>query len=183
MQEKTVNSRVVYRGRILALEVLEVELADGARAVREVVRHQGAVAAVARGADGRFVLVRQYRKPLERIMTEVVAGILEPGEDPEHCVRREIEEETGLRAGAVHRLGRLHPSPGYLDEEISVFAAEVAPAETGRKQDPDERVVTLSLAAEEIDEWIRTGRITDAKTVACWHLYRTGAAGREGAAL
>ena len=135
---------------------------------------------MARLADGRFLLVQQYRKPVEQVVTEVVAGTLEAGEDPDLCVRREIEEETGHRTVSVHRLGHIYPSPGYLDEKIVVYAADVEPADTELGQDHDERVVAVTRTADEIAEMIRSGQITDAKTISCWYLYCDWAARAEG---
>ena len=172
MQEKTLQSTMVFQGRLIHLEVMDVALEDGTRAVREVVRHPGAVAVLARTREERYLLVRQYRKPLERVMEEVIAGTLHPGEPPETCARREVEEETGHCVEQIERLGVIYPSPGYLDEEITVFRAEVAPAPTRHTPDPDERVEPVERAGEDVERMIRDGEITDAKTLAVWCLHQ-----------
>ncbi len=173
MREATLNVKTVYRGRILGLEVLDVELENGKKALREVVRHRGAVAVLARRPDGAFVFVRQFRKPVEQDLLEVVAGNREPGEDPEACARRELEEETGCRAAAIRSMGFIYPSPGYVDEKIEAFFAETV-AESGRqKPDEDEHLDVVLLERGEVIERIRRGEIHDSKTLAIWLLFET----------
>ena len=93
--EKTLASRTVFDGKLLCLEVIDVEVEPGVESVREVVRHPGAVVLLPQLPDGRFVLVRQFRKAIEEEILEAVAGTLDPGEDPLNCAGRELAEETG----------------------------------------------------------------------------------------
>ena len=104
-------------------------------------------------------------------MVEVIAGTLHPGEDPAACARREVEEETSHRAVDMRRLGSIYPSPGYVDEEIHVFAARVAPADNPREPDEDERVEPVVLTTEEVRRKVRDNDIRDAKTLAAWHMF------------
>lgn len=171
MIESTIHTTTAFQGRLIRLEVLDVELEDGTRTTREIVRHPGAVAVVAQLPDDRLLFVRQYRKPVEQFMIEVIAGTLDPGEDPAACARREVEEETGHRALELHRLGSIFPSPGYVDEEIHVFAARVEPADTARGPDEDERVEPVVLTVEAFRRKVRENEIRDAKTLAAWHLF------------
>src|SRR5579885_535991 len=99
--ERTVESREVYRGRVVSLRVDTVELPDGFRTRREIVVHGEAVAVVPVLPDGRVILVRQFRKPAEAELIEIPAGGVEGGESPEDCVRRELAEETGFRPGRL----------------------------------------------------------------------------------
>ncbi len=170
MQEKTLNTRRVFEGRVLTLEVQEVELADGTRSTRELVRHPGAVVVLARRADGRFLFVRQYRKAVERVMLEAVAGTREPDEDWAPCAARELGEETGHRAVSLRPLGRLVPAPGYTSEVLHVFYADAEPG-TDARPDADERLETVALTADEIEALIARGALEDAKTLAAWLLY------------
>jgi ADP-ribose pyrophosphatase len=172
MHEKTLNSRFVYQGRIVSLELQDVELANGTHAPREIIRHGPAVAIVAALPDGRFALVRQYRKPVEQVMLEVVAGNVEPDEPLEDAARREVREETGYDAVRLQRLGALYPSPGYVDERIEIYAAELNPTPADLALDEDEHVEVALLTAAEIDALIRAGEITDGKTLAAWLLYQ-----------
>jgi ADP-ribose pyrophosphatase len=171
MHEKKINKRTVYEGRILDVEVQDVEMADGRPALREIVRHGGAVAVLARAPDGRFILVRQFRKPVEEILLEVVAGNREPGEEAEACARRELEEETGYRAARIRRLGVVYPSPGYVDEKIEVFFAEAEPGKGEHRPDEDEHLEVVFLERARIIEKMRRNEVPDSKTLAAWLLY------------
>lgn len=171
MHEKTRTSKTLYSGRILGLEVQEVELPNGKTALREIVRHRGAVAVLARRADGRFLFVRQFRKPVEQVLLEVVAGNREPGEPAETCARRELEEETGYRVRALEHLGFIYPSPGYVDERIDIFFAETEQAVGATKPDEDEMLELAVLTADEVAARIRNQEIHDAKTLAAWMMF------------
>ena len=171
MNEKTLSSEFVYRGRIVSLELQDVELNNGIRAKREVVRHGPAVAMVCEAADGRFALIHQFRKPVEQIMLEVPAGNVEPDEDLEVAARREIREETGYEATSLTRLGALYPSPGYVDERIEIYHAHLAAEPAALDLDEDEQVRVELCERHQILAWVREGRITDGKTLAAWLMY------------
>jgi ADP-ribose pyrophosphatase len=171
MYEKTLSRKTVYEGRILSVDVLDVELEDGRRSVREIVRHGVAVAIIPQLPDGRFVFIRQFRKAMERICFEVVAGNCDHEEDEAATAIRELQEETGCIAEAVERLGPIYPSVGYCTERIDVFFAEVVD-QTDPSFDDDERIETILLTEAEMDAKIRSGEIADAKTLAAWMLYK-----------
>lgn len=177
MQEKTLSGRTLYSGRVLTLEILDVELEDGRRAIREIIRHARAVAVLPRTPDGRFLWVRQYRKAMEEAVVEVCAGLVEPGEAPEAAARRELAEETGWAAGKLAWMGEVYSSPGYSDEKVDLYFAECVGPAGAAAQDEDERVETVALSPAEIDEAIRSGAIRDAKSIAAWLLYRSGRVG------
>ena len=171
MYEKTISRKTVFEGRILGVDVLEVELEDGRRSVREIVQHGVAVAIIPRLPDGRFVFIRQFRKAMERICFEVVAGNCDPDESEEVSAVRELQEETGYVSQSLELLGPIYPSVGYCTERIDVFFAEVG--EQGATAfDEDEHIETVILSETEMDEMIRTGQIADAKTLAAWMLYK-----------
>ena len=162
--EDVVSVRHVWQGRIFSVDNLEVELADGSRGVREIVRHNGGAAVVAI-RDGRVCLVRQYRVALGRVTLEIPAGKLECDEDGAGCAARELYEETGLRAETLQPLVTTLGSPGFTNEHTEVFAArgfsqDVASPDEGELVD----VVWLPLGA--VISAIRAGVIQDAKTVA-----------------
>ena len=167
VEEQTLTSQWLYRGRILGLEVQDVRLANGRQAVREIVRHGPAVAVLARLPDGRFLFVRQFRKPVEQALLEVVAGNREPGESAEDCARREMEEETGHRVARLEALGFIYPSPGYVDERIDLFFAEVEAEPGATKQDEDENVAAVRLTRTEARAELKE-RVVDSKTLAAW---------------
>ena len=167
VEEKTLTSKTLYEGRLVGLEVQEVMLPSGRKAVREIVRHGPAVAVLARLPDGRFLFVRQFRKPVEQALLEAVAGNREPGEDAEACARRELEEETGYRARRIRSLGFIYPSPGYVDERIDLFFTEVDAEPGPTRPDEDEHLDVVRLNRAEVLEQLGD-RIVDSKTLAVW---------------
>lgn len=172
MYEKTLKRETVYNGHILNVDVLNVELENGKKSIREIVQHGVAVAIIPQRPDGRFVFIRQFRKPMERVCFEVVAGNCDPGEKEIVSAERELQEETGYRAETMELLGPIFPSVGYCTERIDIFFAQV-PAEPGPVSlDEDERIDTVILTEAEMDEMIRTNQIADAKTLAAWMLYK-----------
>ena len=171
MYEKTISTKTVFKGRIMDVDVLEVELEDGRRSIREIVRHGVAVAIVPRLPDGRFVFIRQFRKAMERVCFEVVAGNCDPGEEPVVSAARELKEETGYVSQSLELLGPIFPSVGYCTERIDIFFAEVG-AQGATSFDEDESIETILLTEAELDEMIRTNQIADAKTLAAWALYK-----------
>jgi len=172
MREKTIGSKTVFEGRIMRVEVLDVELPDGRTATREIVRHGLAVAVIARRSDGRFVFIRQFRKAMERICFEVMAGNCDPGEDSETSAIRELKEETGYKPDSIRFLAPIYPSIGYCDERIDIFYAEVGDEPGKTDFDPDEEIETVLLTENEMDDLIRKGDVQDAKTLAAWMLYK-----------
>ena len=171
MYEKTISRKTVFEGRILSVDVLGVELEDGRISEREIIQHGVAVAIIPRLPDGRFVFIRQFRKAMERVCFEVVAGNCDPGEEPAVSAARELQEETGYIAGSLELLSSIFPSVGYCTERIDIYFAEVT--EQGATSfDEDENIEGVILTEHELDEMIRTNQIGDAKTLAAWMLYK-----------
>jgi len=171
MKKKTLKTRTVFEGRILSLDVLDVELPDGHTGTREIIRHGTAVAVIARRRDGRFVFIRQFRKAMERICFEVMAGNVDPGEASEAAAVRELKEETGYTPDFIRFLAPIYPSVGYCTERIDIFYADVhEPGETDF--DPDENIETVLVTEKEMDDLIRASKVDDAKTLAAWALYK-----------
>ncbi len=168
LTEKTLNCERKYTGKIISVDLVDIELPDGRKAKREVIRHGNAVAILARRPDERFVFVRQYRKAAEEALIEVIAGGLEPGEDPAEGARRETAEETGYEVTSLKFLTTIICTPGYCEERIHLYYAELSEGAHGQDQDPDENVYPVVLTEEEVEDGIRNGRIFDSKTLAAW---------------
>jgi ADP-ribose pyrophosphatase len=164
LREHPVERRTVFQGRLLTVHDDTVETADGNLAGREIIEHPGAVAIVATDADGRVVLVRQWRHAVGKALWEIPAGTLTPNEEPEAAARRELAEETGYTAESWERLAAGPVAPGYSGEVLHLFAAHgLSPGETNT--DPDENVVAQLFTASEAGHLIAEDAV-DMKTIA-----------------
>ena len=164
LREARVESKQVYLGHFLDVRRDTVRLPDGAISAREYIVHPGAVMIVPILDDGRLVIERQWRYPLDRAMLEFPAGKLEKGEDPFECAVRELAEETGYRAAEWARAGILHNAIAYSSEGIEIwFARGLVAGE--RHLDDGEFLEVRSASADELDAWSAQGQITDAKTL------------------
>ena len=168
LEEKKIKSNSVYKGKILNLNVDEVELPDGTRSTREYVKHSGG-AAVLLIKDGAVLLVRQFRYAYGKAIYEIPAGKLNVGEEPEIAALRELEEETGYRAKLI-KMFDLYPSPGYTDEIIHVYFAKHYEF-IGQKLDDGEFLNVQFIPLEKVLEMIECGEICDAKTVSAIYKY------------
>lgn len=165
-EEKTVSTEQIFKGKIISLQVDEVELPNGKLSKREIVRHPGAVGLIALTDDNKIVMVEQFRKPLERSLLEIPAGKLEPGENPDVTAERELEEETGYRAGNMEYISSFYTSPGFANEIIHLYlATELEKVENPAEADDDEFVELVELSLEESLVCIENDRIYDAKTI------------------
>ena len=169
-----------YRGRSIAVYAEEVALPNGRRVTLDIVRHPGASAVVPFASAGEVLLIRQYRHAAGGTIYEVPAGKLDGAEDPAVCAARELEEETGWRAGRLERLGEIWTTPGFTDERIHLFAAfDLAPAPQRLEDDEIIEVVRVSLA--QALEMIWSGALRDAKSALAL-LHAAHRAGRLGPA-
>ena len=164
LAEHVASEDVAWSGRIFNVDRLGVRLPDGREAVRDVVRHPGAVAIVALTDDGRICLVRQYRTALGRVTVEVPAGKLDPGEDPLDCARRELLEETGMRAERMAFLTTIATSAGFADELIHIYMATGLTFDAS-SPDADEFINVDLVDLSELVDGVLDGKIEDAKTV------------------
>lgn len=162
--EETLESEKIYEGAILNVRKDIVTVKDGNTSFREIVEHNGGAAVVAIKDDGKVVMVKQFRKPFERVMLEIPAGKTEEGEDPRETVIRELKEETGYTAENVELLCKYAPSVGYLTEVLYIYKATgLTPGETNF--DPQEAIDQVELPLEEVVEMIKAGDIVDGKTM------------------
>ena len=123
LEEKTLSTQQIFNGKVISLQVDEVELPNGKKAKRELIKHPGAVAIIAITDENKLVLVEQYRKALQRTIVEIPAGKLEKGEEPLECAKRELEEETGYECKSIELVTSFYTSPGFADEIVHVYVA------------------------------------------------------------
>lgn len=175
--ETLVESQTLFNGDFLKARRDTVRLPDGNESSREYIVHPGAVVIIPLLDDDHVLLERQFRHPVNRVMTEFPAGKLNPGEDPLACAKRELLEETGFTAGQWARAGAMHLAIAYSTEIIHIFfARDLVPGK--QKLDSDEFLEARAATVEELMQSCRTGAITDAKTLTCtlWlQNMRTGA--------
>lgn len=162
-------TRRVYSGRVIDLDIDRVRFPDGSTGELEIIRHSGAAAVVAlldapEAPDPRVVLLRQYRYAAGGPIYEVPAGRLEPGESPEACARRELEEEAGYVARSWRRLATIYTTPGFTDERIHLFLAHDLEAREPAGE-ADEFIEVEPVPWSVAMGWIREGRLVDAKTL------------------
>lgn len=164
LTEKQLSSRTVYQGGLLHVKEDRVALPNGNESTREYIVHPGAVVVIPLLPSGDVVLERQFRYPLRRDLYELPAGKLDPGESALECGQRELLEETGYTGTRWRYVATIHPCIGYSNEAILLYLAE--DLTLGRhNRDGDEFLEVFHLPLDEALEWVRTGRITDVKTV------------------
>lgn len=168
---KRLSSQRVYTGRLLKIDRDEVLLPNGRKTDLEMVRHPGASAIVPFVGGDDVLLVRQFRYAAGGFILEVPAGTLQPGEEPEACARREVEEESGHRAGRLVLLASIRTTPGFSDEIIHLYAAyDLTPV--AQRLDHDEVLTVERLSLAHALELIRDGGIVDAKSICALMLAR-----------
>ena len=165
LTEKTVSQEYFFRGRVINMRRDDIELPNGAPAIREVVEHPGGVCIAALTDEKELLFVRQYRYPYSEVLLEIPAGKLNRGEDPLEAGKRELQEETGAAATEYISLGKLYPSPGYCDEIIHMYLA------TGlsygeMNPDEDEFLEVERIPLDKAAKMVLNNEITDAKTQA-----------------
>ena len=165
IREIPFSSETIYDGKILHVERWQVTCPNGRSATREIVVHKGAAAVVPVYPDGTTLLVRQHRVAVDRVTLEIPAGKLDSaGEDPHDCAVRELEEETGLRAGRMTLLTSLLTTPGFCTEKIAIYLAQdLSQGQT--HPDEDEFLSLVRMPLEEAVAMIMRGEIRDGKTI------------------
>ena len=160
--EERVGTEPVFQGRIIKVRVDSVTLSGGRESTREVVEHAPAVVVTPIDADGKVLLVRQYRYAVGRSLLEAPAGIIEAPESPRECAQRELQEEVGYRAKYMRPLGGFWTSPGFCDEYMYAFLAkDLVPSRLA----PDDDISVERYSMSDISKLIRVGEIEDSKTI------------------
>lgn len=168
-EEKTLARKVIFKGHIFTVAVDDVKLPNGlGQAKRELIFHKGAVCVLAITPEDKLILVKQYRKAIERISIEIPAGKLELGESgsEEEAALRELEEETGYTSTKLTLLHNFYSAIGFCNERLRLYLAdELVKVENPRPQDEDEVIELMEVTLDEALNLIGSGDICDAKTI------------------
>lgn len=164
LYEKTLKVQPIYDGRIIHVHVDDVELENGAVAKREVVDHPGGVSVAVLTENNELIFVRQFRYPYKKVLLELPAGKLEPGEDPFEAMKREQMEETGTSGENYISLGELYPTGGYCGEIIRLWACRAVGKQQELRLDEDEFLDTELIPLDKAVEMVCNNEIPDAKT-------------------
>jgi len=163
--EETLSSQLIYEGRAVRLRVDSVRMGNGRQTTREIVEHSDCIAVVVIDENDNVLLVKQFRKPVEKELLEIPAGGIDAGEGPEEAVSRELREEIGYLPRKLERLGGFYSAPGYCSEYLYLYlATELVPSRLIAEDTEEINVVRVPIA--EIPDLIASGRICDAKSIA-----------------
>lgn len=167
-EEKTISRKEIFNGKIIDVALDDVKLPNGLTSKRELVFHAGGVGIIAITPENKMVFVRQFRKPLEKVLLEIPAGKIDPGENdhPEITGKRELEEETGYTCDFMTHIASMYLSPGFSNEMMHIYLAnEIKKAAHPKSQDEDELIELYELTLEEAEQAVKDQTICDAKTV------------------
>jgi ADP-ribose pyrophosphatase len=169
MNYKLFKSQILYKGKVFDHQVDEIEYDSGNKGIREVAVHPGGAVVIPIKADGKVILVKQFRYPLQKTLIELPAGKLEKGEDPLVCATRELEEETGYKAKEIKKLGAIYTAPGYCTEILHIYSAKGLTPGNYNREEGEFGMEILELTMGEIEKMIASGEINDAKTIVGIH--------------
>ena len=164
LKESKISSENVYKGSFLDIRKDIVPLPIGNTSTREWIKHPGAACIIPVMSDGNIALIKQYRYPVQSEMIELPAGKLDPGEKPEKCANRELEEEIGYTAGKLSFICKIHPAIGFASEIRWIYLAENL-TKSAKNTDHDEFVELLPTDLNVAVQMIWNGEITDVKTI------------------
>jgi ADP-ribose pyrophosphatase len=164
LKESQIDSSIVYDGAFLKVRRDHVRLPDGKSAVREYIKHPGAVVILPLFEDGSVLMERQFRYPLDQVFIEYPAGKIDPNEDSLVCAKRELQEETGYTATDWQFVCTIHNAIAYSDEHLDIYLARGL-IEGESKLDDEEFLETVKLPFPDVMELVHQGKITDVKTI------------------
>jgi len=168
--EKTLSSKIVFEGRAVKLRVDTIQMPDGRQTTREIVEHGACIAVVAVDGDNNILLVSQYRDAVGKELLEIPAGGVDPGEDVETAVKREMQEETGYLPRKLVRLGGYYLAPGYSTEFMHLYmATDLVPSRLTAEDTEGIKVVKIKLP--EIRKMLAEGKISDGKSIAGLYMF------------
>ena len=161
--EKKLSSKQIFDGVVVKLFVDDIELPNGKKSIREIVRHPGAVCVIPVDSDENVIMVKQFRYPFSEVLLEVPAGKLEKGEDPLEAVKRELEEESGVVAGNIEHIGTMYTTVAILDEKIHMYLATDLTYQDAHP-DADEFLEVEKIPLKTLVDMVMDGKIPDSKT-------------------
>ncbi len=162
--EKTLSTEYIYKGKILNLKREEVELINGKTSSREIIEFPNSVSVITITKDSKVVLVKQFRKPCESAILEIVAGKMDFGEDPLESAKRELKEETGYTSDNWKKVTSFYTTPGYSNEFMTMFVASNA-VKGVSQPDEDEFLQIVEIKIDELIKMVENNEIKDAKTI------------------
>ncbi len=165
--KQTPMTKTIHKWKNIRLVEQEVTLPTGKQIVHTTIIHPGACVILPIAEDGSIMVIRQFRPSLNKWLIELPAGTIEPGEQPQVCAQRELEEETGYKAGQFIELGTVTPLAGFCDEIQHLYIARQITLSQTLSCDDDEVIEVLFMSLDELEQRIVTGEISDAKTIAC----------------
>ena len=170
MNYKIDKSEIIYRGRVFDLQVDEITYDSGNKGIREIALHDGGAVVLPLKDDGKIVMIKQFRYPFEKFMLELPAGKLDKGEDPLNCAYRELEEETGYKSDNFTKLGAICTTPGFCSEILHLYLARDLVTGKHNREEGEAGMEVFEFSVEEVEMKIKSGDITDAKTICAMHL-------------
>ncbi|MFC2033954.1 NUDIX hydrolase [Chloroflexota bacterium] len=164
-EEKTLSSKIIFEGQILKLRIDTIQTSGGKQPTREIIEHSDCVAVIAIDDDNNVLLVKQFRRPVEKELLEIPAGMVELDEAPEDTVRRELQEETGYLPRKVEKLIGFYSTPGFCTEYLHLYlATDLTPSQLFAEDTDSIELVRIPF--NQIPELISSNKICDAKTIA-----------------
>ncbi len=170
-QERFKKVAKTFQGKAIGFRMDEIFLSDGRVKTREYITHPGAVGVLAFEAPNRIILVKQFRYPIGQFTYEIPAGKLDKGENPLHCVGRELEEETGFVAKKMKKLVSFWPTAAFSQEIIHLYVAEGLTA-TRMNPDDDELIELVRVSPRQLEALVRKGQIQDSKTLIAYFVWK-----------
>ena len=167
---KTLSSRIVFDGRAVRLRVYTVQMPDGRKTTREIAEHADCIAVVVVDDKDNILLVRQYREAVEKELLEIVAGGIEPGENVETAVKREMQEETGYLPQKLVRLGGFYSAPGYATEYLHLYLATNL-LHSSLVAEDTEGIIIVRVPVSQIRKMLTSKKICDSKSIAGLYMY------------
>jgi len=168
--EETLSSQVIYDGRAVKLRVDTVQTADGRESTREIIEHIDCIAVIALDENDNVILVKQFRKAIEKNLLEIPAGGIDPGEDAETAVIREMQEETGYLPKKVVKLGGFYSAPGYCSEYLHLFlATDLVPSQL-YAEDTDS-ISLVRVPVDQLRDVLTSEQMCDSKSIAGLYMF------------